>query len=133
MPAKRLAVLIVPVLLLVSGAWAQVNEVSVTAGRTFVSTQTVPDTGLPIHFGNPASFAFNYSRLLKTYKIFGLSAEIPVAIYPQMDLNYRQGDTIPQNIGALFVTPSARVNIFSGDSVTPWVSVGGGYGRFCVY
>ena len=28
------------------------------------------------------------------------------------------------------MTPSVRVNIFSGDSVTPWVSVGGGYGRF---
>jgi hypothetical protein len=28
------------------------------------------------------------------------------------------------------VTPSVRVNVFSGESVTPWVSVGGGYGRF---
>ena len=36
----------------------------------------------------------------------------------------------PKDIGALFVTPSVRVNIFSGDSVTPWVSAGAGYGRF---
>jgi len=28
------------------------------------------------------------------------------------------------------VTPSVRMNIFSGESFTPWVSVGGGYGRF---
>jgi len=39
MSAKRLAVLAVPVLVLVSSALAQVNEFSVTAGRTFVSTR----------------------------------------------------------------------------------------------
>jgi hypothetical protein len=129
MSANRLAVLVVPVLILVCSALAQVNELSITAGRTFVSTQTVPSTGLPIHFGNPASVAFNYGRLLMTHKIFGLSAELPVAIYPRMDLNYRY-DLIPKDIGALFVTPSVRVNFFSGQGVSPWVSVGGGYGRF---
>jgi hypothetical protein len=132
MSAKRLAVLVVLVLVssaLVSSAWAQKNELSVTAGRTFVSTETVPSTNLPVHFGNPASFEFDYSRLLKTYKIFGVFAEVPVGIYPRMNVNYNLG-TNPKDIGALFVTPSVRVNIFSGDSVTPWVSVGGGYGRF---
>jgi hypothetical protein len=129
MSSKRLALLVVPVLFLVSGALAQINELSVTAGRTFVSTQTVRNTGLPVHFGNEESFAFNYGRLLKTHKIFGLYGELPVAIYPRMDVNYNLGTT-PKDTGALFVTPSARLNIFSGEGVTPWVSVGGGYGRF---
>lgn len=128
MAAKRLAVLFVLVVFAASG-WAQVNEVSVTAGRTFVSTQTVPSTRLPIHFGNEESFAFNYSRLLKSWGIWGLSGELPVAIYPRMDLNYNLG-LVPKDIGAVFVTPSARLNVFSGQSVTPWVSVGGGYGHF---
>jgi hypothetical protein len=87
MSAKRLAVLVVPVLVLVSSALAQVNEVSITAGLTFVGTQTVPTTGLPIHFGNEESVAFNYSRFLKSFKVFGLYAELPVAIYPRMDVN----------------------------------------------
>ena len=129
MSAKRLALLVVPVLVLVSSALAQVNEVSITAGRTFVSTQTVPSTDLPIHFENTPSFALNYSRLLKTYKIFGLRAELPVGIYPHMNLNYFY-DQIPKDMGALFVTPSLRVNIFSGESFSPWVSAGGGYGHF---
>jgi hypothetical protein len=136
MAAKRLSVLAVPVLVLVSSAlaqdfnnWAHANEVSITAGRTFVSTQTVPSTGWPIHFGNEITVGFNYGRLLKTHKTFGLYAELPVAIYPRMDVNYHFGTT-PKDIGALFVTPSVRVNIFSGQSVTPWVSAGGGYGRF---
>jgi hypothetical protein len=129
MSAKRLAVLVVPVLVLIASASAQVNEVSITAGRTFVSTQTVRTTGLPVHFGNEESVEFNYGRFLKNFRVFGLYAELPVAIYPRMDVNYHLGTT-PKDIGALFVTPSVRVNVFSGDSVTPWVSVGGGYGRF---
>jgi len=136
MPAKRLSVLAVAVLVLVASALAQdfspsalVNEVSITAGRTFVSTQTVRSTGLPVHFGNEITVGFNYARLLKSPKIFGLYAELPVAIYPRMDLNYRF-NVIPKDIGALFVTPSVRLNIFSSQGVTPWVSAGGGYGRF---
>lgn len=129
MLAKRLAVLVVPVLILASSAWAQKNELSVTVGRTFVSTQTVPSSGFPIHFGSPASFAFNYSRLLITDRIFGIRVEVPVAVVPKMDLNYYPGG-VPKDIGAVFATPSVRVNIFSGDSVSPWVSAGGGYGRF---
>ena len=88
MSAKRLAVLVVPVLFFVSIALAQVNEFSITAGRTFVSTQTVPITGLPVHFGNEESVEFNYGRLLKSRSLFGLYAELPVAIYPRMDVNY---------------------------------------------
>lgn len=133
MPARRFAVLFVPVLFFVCSAVAQVNELSITAGRTFVSTQTIqdaaPGTDNHIHFGNEETIAFNYGRLLKTAKIFGISAELPVAIVPRMDLHSMGGQT-PKDIGALFVTPSVRVNIFSGDSVSPWVSVGGGYGRF---
>lgn len=132
MAAKRLSGMVVPVLFLASSALAQINEASVTIGRTFVSTQGIENSTSPdpnIHFGNPTSVAFNYARLLKTMKIFGLKAELPVAIYPRMDLNTYQ-NVIPADVGAVFVTPSARLNIFSGDSVSPWVSAGGGYGRF---
>jgi hypothetical protein len=135
MSAKRLLGLVVPVVLLASVfGWAQVNELSVTGGRTFVSTQTIVnppagDVNPNIHFGNEESVAFNYGRFLTSRKIFGISAELPVAIYFRMDLNTGENQ-IPKDIGALFVTPSVRVNFFSGESFTPWVSVGGGYGRF---
>lgn len=139
MTAKGLAVLVVVVLVFVCGAMAQdasnwVNQVSATGGRFFVSTQSIEnapssDFDPRIHFGNPASFALNYGRLLANFRIFGLYAELPVAIYPRMDLN-TYANQIPKDIGAVFITPSVRVNMFSNDSVTPWVSVGGGYGRF---
>jgi hypothetical protein len=133
MSAKCLAIF-VPVLVFVSTALAQVNEVSVTAGRTFVSTTTIQnpppnDPNPNIHFANPPSLDFGYARFLLHRKIFALYGEVPVGIYFRMNLN-TYADVIPRDIGALFVTPSARLNIFASDSVTPWVSAGGGYGRF---
>jgi hypothetical protein len=133
MPAKRLLGPVALTVLLACSAWAQRNEISVTAGSTFVSTQSITNSGLSftpvIEFGNEVTAAADYSRLLKTAGIFGISAELPVALYPRMDLA-SQYHLIPTDIGALFITPSVRVNVFSGDLVTPWVSVGGGYGRF---
>lgn len=139
MSAKRLAVLMLFLPLVACTSFAQrthdeVNEVSVTVGRTFVSTQTIvnPPAGDPnpdIHFGNEESIAFNYSRLLKSRGIFGFTGEVPVAIYPRMDLN-TGSNQIPKDIGALFVTPALRVNFFHADAFSPWASIGGGYGRF---
>jgi hypothetical protein len=134
MSAKRLAVLVVPVLILISSAvaqdsfhsMAQKNELSATAGRFFVSTNTVPGIA-EIHFENPASFAIDYSRWLTTKGIFGISAELPVGVYPKMALNFPE-NAIPKQISSVFLTPSVRINAFVSDSVTPWVSVGGGYG-----
>src|SRR5208283_4928572 len=105
MPAKRLAVLVVPVLVLVSSALAQdfnratpENELSVTAGGTFVSTQTIqnpiPDNPNPhIHFGNEVSFDVNYARLLMSHKILGLYAEVPVAILSYGPKHLRERDS----------------------------------------
>jgi len=134
MSAKRLLGMVVPVVFLASSVLGQVNEAAFTGGRTFVSTQSIlsPPAGDPnptIHFGNEESVAFDYARFLTSRKVFGLYAELPLAIYFRMDLN-TGANQIPKDIGALFLTPSVRLNIFSGDSVTPWVSVGGGYGRF---
>ena len=132
MSAKRLALLVVLVAALISSAFAQVNELSVTVGRSFVSTQTIQNSSSfnpNIHFGNEESVDFNYSRLLLNARIFGVYGEVPVAIYPRMDLNTAQ-NVIPKDVGALFITPSVRVNFFPGQGLTPWLSAGGGYGRF---
>jgi hypothetical protein len=133
MSYQRLAILVVFVAVMISNVFAQRNEASITVGRTFVSTQTIlNDSGSinpHIHFGNEESVAFNYGRLLVTRGIFGFFGEVPIAIYPRMDLN-TGANQIPKDIGALFITPSLRVNLFSGQGLSPWLSVGGGYGRF---
>jgi opacity protein-like surface antigen len=132
MLAKRLLLLWVSLSLAASISAAQVNELSVTVGRAFVSTQTIANpTLLPaaIHFGNEEAFDIGYGRLLKTRGIFGFTGEVPLTIYPSMDLS-TPSHGIPKAIGALFATPSARINFFSGQGLSPWVSVGVGYARF---
>ncbi len=67
MSAQRLAVLLVAILVVVSSAVAQVNEVSVTAGKSFVSTRSIlnppaGDLDPKIHFGNEETVEFNYGR-----------------------------------------------------------------------
>jgi len=132
MSPKRLAALIVSVVILIASAFAQQNEISATLGRTFVSSQRIQgaDFNNPnVHFGNGLTIGGNYSRLLKTYGIFGISGEVPVAYSFDMDLNTGE-NLIPEAYKSLFVTPAVRVNFFSGQGVSPWVSVGGGYGFF---
>jgi hypothetical protein len=132
MSLKRLAVLIGCVAILIASAYAQRNEISGTLGRVFVSSQAVKGANFfdpNVHFGNGLTIGGNYSRLLKTYGIFGISGEVSAAYSWDMDLNLSQ-NLIPEGYKSLFVTPAVRVNVFSGEGVTPWVSVGGGYGLF---
>ena len=132
MSLKRLAALIACVVNLMACASAQRNEGSATLGRTFVSSQRIQgaDFNNPnVHFGNGLTIGGNYTRLLKTYGIFGISGEVPVAYSFDMDLNAGE-NLIPESYKSLFVTPAVRVNVFSGEGVSPWVSVGGGYGFF---
>lgn len=132
MSPKRVAALIVCVVVFVAAASAQKNEISGTIGRVFVSSQAVQGANFfdpNIHFGNGLTIGGNYTRLLKIYGIFGISGEVAVAYSPDMDLNLSQ-NLIPEAYQSYFITPAVRVNFFSGETVTPWVSVGGGYGGF---
>jgi hypothetical protein len=107
------------------------ESVSVTAGRTFVSTETMqnPPPGPADSFREPGNFAFNYGRFLLSRKHFRTVCRIARSLRPADESEHlTEPDT--QGHRSLFVTPSLRLNVFSSDSVTPWVSVGGGYGRF---
>jgi hypothetical protein len=129
MSANRLAALLVGVVLVASSGFAQVNELSATFGRTFVSTQTILNSNLRVHFGAEETVGLNYSRLLKTHGIFGLSVEVPFAAVIDMDLNVTR-NLIPENYKAFYIAPSARLNLFPDQGVSPWVSFGGGYAHY---
>src|SRR5262245_12230158 len=79
---KRLAALVVLIIVLISTASAQRNEVSATLGRVFVSSQGIKGATFfnpNVHFGNGLTIGGNYTRLLRTYGIFGISGEVPFA------------------------------------------------------
>src|SRR5262249_48619059 len=90
MSPKRLSVLLAVLTLGLSTALAQRNEVSATIGRVFVSSQMIQGAEFfnpNVHFGDGLTLGGNYSRLLRSYHIFALYGEVPLAYSFQMKLN----------------------------------------------
>lgn len=113
-------------------ASAQKNELSGLLGRTFISDQGIRGTNFfdnNVHFGSGLTFEANYAHQVLGPGFASLSAEVPVVINWDEKLA-SDAPQIPSNFKSYFVTPSARLNIFSGSAVSPWVSIGGGVGRF---
>jgi hypothetical protein len=119
----------------VAQAAAQKNEVSGIFGRSAISDQSIigaPAYDPDLRFGNGFTFEAGYGRRLMVMSrgFFSLTGEVPFAVDPDQKAHAALPNRIPQQYTSYFVTPSARLNVFAGDSVSPWVSFGGGYGYF---
>jgi hypothetical protein len=133
MSLKRLAVgALVTVCTLVVHATAQKNELSGLLGRTFISDQGIVGGTFfdnNVHFGKGLTFEVNYARRVLEPGLASVSLEVPVVVNWDEDLA-SDAPQVPKDFKSFFVTPSARLNIFSNSAVSPWVSFGGGVGRF---
>ena len=134
MSLKRLTVaLVVSVCAFAAHAAAQKNELTGLIGRTFISDQTIP--GAPafdnkLRIGDGLTFEVNYARYLASGGQLSLSLEVPFVFSFDQDLHAALPNRVPEDYKSYFLTPAARVNFFSGLAVSPWVSVGGGFGHF---
>lgn len=128
---RRFLVTAVLVLAAAGAAVAQneKNEASLTVGRTFISDQGVPSTGLTVRSGKGLSFDISYARALRNYKWGSLWVELPFLYNPDEDLNYGI-NAVPKQYSSMFLTPAARLRFFEGMAFQPWVSFGGGIGHF---
>jgi hypothetical protein len=133
MSLKRLTVAtVLAVCTFVMHATAQKNELSGLIGRTFISDQGIKGGTFfdnNVHFGKGLTFEANYARRVLGPGFASVSLEVPVVINWDEDLA-SDASQIPKDFKSYFVTPSARLNIFSNAAVSPWVSLGGGIGRF---
>jgi hypothetical protein len=118
---------------LISGASAQEkNELTGLIGRTFISDHGVTDTSTPgslLTSGAGLSFEANYGRRLINFGIVGLTGEVPFVVNVDENVHYHL-NLVPKDYKSFFVTPSLRANLFTGSGISPWVSVGGGFGYF---
>jgi hypothetical protein len=136
MPLKHLTIgAIVAVCTFVAQATAQKNELSGIIGRTFTSDQSIqgaPPFDPDLRFGNGVTFEINYARQVMVLPrgFVSLALEVPFVVNPDEDLHVALPNRIPEQYASYFVTPAARFNLFSGQGVSPWVSVGGGFGHF---
>jgi opacity protein-like surface antigen len=137
MSMKRLALTaLLAVCFTLSAAMAQEglgrkNELSGLIGRTFISDQGITSgafAGSKLTSGNGTSIEINYARRVISGGLLSVSAEVPFVLNPDED--YHTPVTLAGDYRSYFVTPAARLNLFSGQAVSPWVSVGGGFGHF---
>jgi hypothetical protein len=138
MSGKPAAVAILAVMMFVLGGSAaaqeEKNELTGILGRTIISDQGVHGLNAPalnpfIRSGKGLTFEINYARTLLVTPVFSVAAEVPVVFNLDEDIG-SGGDVVPPGYRQIFVTPSARLNLFPATAVSPWVSFGGGFGHF---
>jgi hypothetical protein len=133
MSLKHLAAAtVLAVCTIVTHVSAQQNEVSGLIGRTIISQQGIKGGTFfdnNVHFGKGLTFEANYARRVLGPGFASLSLEVPVVVNWDEDLA-SDAAQVPKSFKSYFVTPSARLNVFANSGVSPWVSLGGGIGRF---
>ena len=128
-----LAAVLGSLLTLISRASAQEkNELTGLFGRTLVSDQGVTGTSTPgalLTSGAGLSLEANYGRRLLDLGLVGLTGEVPFVVNFKQNVHYDL-NLVPKDYKSFFVTPSIRANLFPDNGLSPWVSVGGGFGYF---
>ena len=110
------------------------NEIGGMLGRTFISDQGIKGATYfdpTIHFGKGLTFEGEYGRAIFVAPVYSVSAEALFAYNRDIDLNAGEYGhaVVPTDLKSYFVTPAVRVNLFPTTAVSPWVSLGAGYGH----
>jgi hypothetical protein len=115
-----------------AAAQGEKNEVTGMIGRIFISDQGIvgaTNFNPVVRSGKGLTFEVNYARRLFGTQVYAISGEVPAVFNLDEDLN--SGDNVvPKDYKQIFITPSARLNLFPETAVSPWVSFGGGFGHF---
>jgi hypothetical protein len=108
------------------------NEFTGIIGRVIISDQGIAGASFPNPFvrsGKGLSFEVNYARRLLGNQVYAVSGEVPAVFNLDEDLN-SGSNVVPVDYKQIFVTPAVRLNLFPETAVSPWVSIGGGFGHF---
>jgi hypothetical protein len=136
MSGKPAVIAVLAVTLCILGASSaaaqdEANQLTGIIGRTFISDQGIPGAIAPnnlIRSGKGFTFEVNYSHRFFGTAIYSVSGEVPAVFNLDEDLD--SGNVVPKDYKQIFVTPGVRVNLFPSTAVSPWVSLGGGFGHF---
>jgi hypothetical protein len=136
MSGKQAVIAVLAVVMSILGGSAaaqdEKNELSGSIGRMFISDQGIigaTNFNPVVRSGNGLTFEVNYARRILGTPVFAISGEVPAVF--DLDENLNSGDNVvPKNYKQIFITPSARLNLFPDTAVSPWVSLGGGFAHF---
>ena len=127
----RIALLLLLLSWALPGGAQKKNEVGFLLGGIFTPDQTGQTTQagrFAIRIEPGLTFQATYARHLWG-KSTALYLEIPFVATPSTDVSsvFTQA---PRNYASLFITPGLRVKFAADKRISPWLSLGGGYGRF---
>jgi hypothetical protein len=136
MSGKQALIAVLAVMMSILGGSAaaqdEKNELTGLIGRIFIRDQGIigaTNENPVVRSGKGLTFEVNYARRLMGTPIFAVSGEVPAVF--NLDEQLGSGDNVvPKNYKQIFVTPSARLNLFPDTAVSPWVSLGGGFAHF---
>ncbi len=136
MSGKQVVIVVLAVMMSILGGSAaaqdEKNELSGLVGRIFISDQGILNAtnfNHVVRSGKGLTFEVNYARRLFGTPVYAISGEVPAVFNLDEDLNSGD-DVVPKDYKQIFITPSARLNLFPGTAVSPWVSFGGGFAHF---
>lgn len=127
-----IAVLMMLMTLVLVASAQEKSELTFIIGRTIISDQGVTGFNTPdpiLHSGKGLTLEVNYGRRLLGGDVAALTFEVPFAVNFDENLHFSV-NAVPRDYRSFFVTPSIRANVFPGAGLSPWVSVGGGFGYF---
>lgn len=138
MHGRRSAVLFLFLMFALSNAFAQKADVAFLAGGSFVSNSNenflcVPElTCAQQQFKTGRQFFFQGAG---AYRLAGfgpasLALELPVAVIPSQRLTLSGFCCTLGHVTSTFVTPSLRVKLLPRAPISPFFSLGGGWGRY---
>jgi opacity protein-like surface antigen len=134
MTRNRFAVLLI-FFFLASAAFAQSNDVAVTFGGTFSPGAEGPaqceailtcPAGIVSRGVDPGfTIEGTYAHRLANFRLASLHLELPFMFTPT-----RKSEFLGPDFSTFFFTPSLRLKFLPSSGVSPFVSAGGGLGRF---
>lgn len=118
----RVAVLLI-VLGIALGAHAQSTDVALTGGGYFAASN-------PLDLGAAWALEGTVAHRITGVPLISLSAELPIAGSFSSSIPTLSGTSIARSYTSLFITPGVRARLAPSFPISPYVSVGLGYGRF---
>jgi len=103
------------------------NEFGFQIGGEIVPSISAGTPPSKLNFTGSIAYQLNYARRIVQWNKVGIHIELPANASPSHRVTSTNTAT-PVSLATFFLTPSMRVNVKPQSSISPWLSVGGGYG-----
>ena len=142
MGLRRFAILLLVLFAFSTLSQAQRADASFVVGGAFASED---NSGVAITCTIPCPPTFHFSNnhhvfyegtgavRLANFKLVSLHLEVPVSFIPSAEVIFPATPPAnPLKLSTIFVTPSLRVKLAPGSTVSPFASIGGGWAHYSV-